>query len=997
MTTTSSFRVAVRPPVSALLTAVWWAGVAGGVGAGVGGVGGSIAAAQTTFQHDYGTTFGPAAAETAYSLEQTADGGYILAGDRVLPTPDRQIYAIKTDQYGIVIWDRIIASAGFDTCNSVRQTTDTGYILGGESNGLAGSPLGLLLVKRDPAGNPTWSKVYSGTAFTTNPANGGTVVRELAAGSPGGGPGYIAIGRKQGLTIGIQGGVLLRTDPAGTTIFNRAYFDGRFAATGTGYTDFTDVRQNADGSFTILGSTGSLTPPPTAPREILLLRVDPAGNVIWARTYGQPGDGYLGTGLEAAANGDFVFTGPYSPAVGPTGTFIYRTNSAGIPFYERRYPMFDDAASIRENSLGNLVITMSQVDGGIMLTNAAGIATFSWLYGGTGLDRALEAVPTADGGYAVAGFTNSFTGSQDFYFIKTNISGFDGCNESKVHPMPLSPQPQTRVIDMIILPNPGEAPLPMVSTPDQALDRVLCLQRGCDDPPNNMVLWLPFDEAAGPTARNIAGGNNGTHTNGPTVTASGEVGRALCFDGVNDYVQVLTYPQINVGQGNFSIDAWVMRAPNDAGVRIIVDKRQETTFPVVIGYSFFLFNGNLALQLADGTFFNYISTALVPLDNQWHHAGVTVQRNSATGGQFYLDGSPVSAPFNTSTHNGSLSNGFPLRVGSRSSSVSGIFLGCIDEVELFRRVLAPTEMLEIFRAGAAGKCKRECQATWDAPFCLNVNLINVTDWICNYGATPQQYNYWFQGLPVGPGCTIAGPTSFTILSANPITVAPGTCAPVVVQIARPVGMNAAGQVACYQMFCQPVSNPSDIFSCRGSVQDRRDWCVGFPFPDFTLVGLQAADVGPIRVTNTGSPSGMLTYRAAVMGPDMHPDMQAVRLNGLPPGEPVTGTLTLAPGGATTIPMMAQFALDEPFGAYTIVLEADTDGDGVPEPLASVRLTNVIPPACAADWNGDGTVNSQDFFDFLAAFFRGDADFNFDGVTNSQDFFDFLTAFFSGCP
>jgi hypothetical protein len=56
-----------------------------------------------------------------------------------------------------------------------------------------------------------------------------------------------------------------------------------------------------------------------------------------------------------------------------------------------------------------------------------------------------------------------------------------------------------------------------------------------------------------------------------------------------------------------------------------------------------------------------------------------------------------------------------------------------------------------------------------------------------------------------------------------------------------------------------------------------------------------------------------------------------------------------------------------------------------------------PPACPCDWNHDGHVNSQDFFDFLTSFFQGNADFNHDGMTNSQDFFDFLTCFFNPPP
>ncbi|MBC7771880.1 MAG: hypothetical protein H7210_05255 [Pyrinomonadaceae bacterium] len=69
---------------------------------------------------------------------------------------------------------------------------------------------------------------------------------------------------------------------------------------------------------------------------------------------------------------------------------------------------------------------------------------------------------------------------------------------------------------------------------------------------------------------------------------------------------------------------------------------------------------------------------------------------------------------------------------------------------------------------------------------------------------------------------------------------------------------------------------------------------------------------------------------------------------------------------------------------------DTTLDGA----IRVGLIEVNQHACACDWDFSGVVNSQDFFEFITAFFGGNADFNCSGDTSSQDFFDFLVCFFN---
>jgi hypothetical protein len=226
----------------------------------------------------------------------------------------------------------------------------------------------------------------------------------------------------------------------------------------------------------------------------------------------------------------------------------------------------------------------------------------------------------------------------------------------------------------------------------------------CTAPPSKMVAWYGFDQA-GNTQKDLSTTNN-TATAYNTVSVIGEVAGALQFNGTNSYVEALSASALNLGRNDFSIDAWVRIASpdDDAGVVVVMDKRDGAQ-----GYHFYLYNGRVGVQLADSNGYdNYVSpaSAAVPADNQWHLIGVTVVRNSPTGGTWYVDGLPVGN-FDPTAHQSSLDSTTPLDIGVRSEAMggSGYFKGGIDELEIFNRALSLTEMKTLKQAGHAGKCK----------------------------------------------------------------------------------------------------------------------------------------------------------------------------------------------------------------------------------------------------------------------------------------------------
>ena len=106
-------------------------------------------------------TFGGNGDDYSYSVQQTTDGGYIIAGSTG-STLNFDVYLIKTDGNGIEQWTKTFGGNGDDHGNSVQQTTDGGYIITGETNSFGNGGYDIYLIKTDGNGIEQWTKTFGG-------------------------------------------------------------------------------------------------------------------------------------------------------------------------------------------------------------------------------------------------------------------------------------------------------------------------------------------------------------------------------------------------------------------------------------------------------------------------------------------------------------------------------------------------------------------------------------------------------------------------------------------------------------------------------------------------------------------------------------------------------------------------------------------------------------------------------------------------------------------
>ena len=356
-----------------------------------------------------------------YSIIQTSDGGYVIAGiTRSFGAGLDDVYVTKLDAQGNLQWTRTIGEANIDYGYSIIQTNDGGYAITGVFNPTQGSGgLGsadIYIVKLNNSGNLQWTRLIGGTHYD----EGRSIIQTSDSG-------YVIVGVTSSFGMGGQGDVyVVKLNAQGNLQWTRTIGG---ADTDYGYS----VIQTSDGGYAIAGETRSFGTGNFLDYDVYVVKLDAQGNLQWTKTIGEVNaDG--GYSIIQTSDGGYAITGrTHSFGAGLSDIYVVKLDAQGNLQWSKTIGgvYYDEGRAIIQTVDGGYAITgytssfgAGSYDVYVVKLDAQGNLQWTKTIGGTNNDIGYSIIQTSDGGYAIAGATQSFgQGGYDIYIVKLDAQG----------------------------------------------------------------------------------------------------------------------------------------------------------------------------------------------------------------------------------------------------------------------------------------------------------------------------------------------------------------------------------------------------------------------------------------------------------------------------------------------------------------------------------------------------------------------------------------------
>jgi hypothetical protein len=320
------------------------------------------------------------------------------------------LYLIKTDANGIEQWNRTYGGPYIDWDCSVQQTSDGGYIICGITNSFGNGDFDIWLIKTNSSGDSLWSKTFGGADHDL-----GYSVQQTTDG------GYIIVGNTESYGNGDTDVWLIKTDSSGDSIWSKT-FGG--ADDDLGYS----VQQTIDGGYIITGSTWSFS---NGDNNLYIIKTDDNGDSLWTKTFGEQYED-LGYSIQQTTDAGYIVAGiTVSSFIGGHDLYIIKTDENGDSLWTKTFggADYDLGYSVQQTIDGGYIIagsTESYGNGGfdvwLIKTDSSGDSLWTKTFGGAHNDKGYSVQQTIDGGYIICGSTNSFKIGY-IYLIKTDGNG----------------------------------------------------------------------------------------------------------------------------------------------------------------------------------------------------------------------------------------------------------------------------------------------------------------------------------------------------------------------------------------------------------------------------------------------------------------------------------------------------------------------------------------------------------------------------------------------